>query len=576
MKTWFRCFAVLILIAARSADAKIWTYRLKVVDESRYDLAAGEGLTLARLNELTTVRELKVERDDADSSAPTLANSAFRICRQECSGAEALPPAVPSRIEGSVAEFIYATDSSEFRQANLFYHLNQMWNYFEKLGYQKRFSGPVLVRADRRVRQLLFKHEMNNNAYFDPQDNSLNFVPSQNIAFLNGSGEMKFLDSANDPVVMAHELGHLVLNDLVGMVDFPEFAGMHEGIADYFAFNRYQTDSMGIIFGAGKPIRRGHGTASYRIGLEAHDRGLVYVQTLMDLRDEWSAANIRSSMDSALLRSFGCLKEALFRTLPLGLSCLLKSAASDGAIDAGTRTRLISKADAHGLSVKRFEESPPDLPPTLTKDAEIVWKLEANVGGNGGEPSTTWTKIEGARLNDAVGWFIVSGRANDQTPFSQPTFVQVDMQTAQVYRSWSENRQEITYANRGNSKSAVDNALSIERQLESQRGAYQQLASSGEGAYLSTEDVQLKIGDVTLPASVSKVNAFLLNPLLRLAGLNFQIQRIEFAKAKSDAPILQAFPIVQQFFDVSIGGDASPSYRLIFRTDVTLVRIGNR
>ncbi|MBO9668096.1 MAG: hypothetical protein J7501_14945, partial [Bdellovibrio sp.] len=235
-------FLTLVMMFTTSAHAAEWTYRLKVIDESKYNSLLGKKLKESDLEAVTAIREIKVQAGSTLPS-PALQNDVFLICQVQCPGEQgAMPAAKPTKINGNVVEFNYPVESEQFRQVNLFYHLNLSWNKFAELGYKPTFQNQIKIRSDRKIQQLMEKGDMSNNAFFDNEDNSLNFVPSKAVLILKGLlGKVNYIDTAYDPIVMAHELTHLVLNDSIGRVPNSDFGGIHEGLADFFALNFYKT-----------------------------------------------------------------------------------------------------------------------------------------------------------------------------------------------------------------------------------------------------------------------------------------------------------------------------------------------
>src|SRR4051794_25490407 len=112
-----------ILSYTAAASAKEWTYRLKVIDETRYETLLNQPLTEQSLESVTVIREIKVQAGGNRLPAPVLSNGRFTVCNNKCG--DAALEAKPTAVRGNVVEFIYPLDTPEFRQTNVFYHLNQ-------------------------------------------------------------------------------------------------------------------------------------------------------------------------------------------------------------------------------------------------------------------------------------------------------------------------------------------------------------------------------------------------------------------------------------------------------------------
>lgn len=210
-----------------------------------------------------------------------MSDTLVKTCLEKCSEAKAgaAPSKIIAQAGNNLAEFIFPVASSEFRQVSVFFFVHQSMDYIKTLGWHPSLKLPIVSQVDIHVKDLTFKAEMGNNAFYSSADKTLNFIPSRLTKSLKGS-ELDYLDTAYDQVVIVHEFGHLVLYDILGTLENSNYLGMKEGMADFFALNMYHTSDQGIIFGKGTQIRTAIGNRAYQIGLEAHDRGLVLEQGL--------------------------------------------------------------------------------------------------------------------------------------------------------------------------------------------------------------------------------------------------------------------------------------------------------
>ncbi len=536
------------------AHAAEWTYRLKVIDETKYNSLLGQKLKVEDLNAITTVREIKVQGGDTLAS-PALQNEIFQICQVQCPGEKgAMATAKPTKINGRVVEFIYPVDSEQFRQANLFYHLNYSWKKFAELGYKPNFQKQIKVRSDRKLEQLLQKGDMSNNAFFDDTDNSLNFVPSKNVLILLGLlGKMNFIDTAYDPIVMGHELTHLVLNDSIGMVPSGGFGGIHEGLADFFALNFYKTTKQGIIFGAGKPIRDAVGKTQYKVGMEAHDSGLVLVQSLFEMESALAKSASSQEITQAAFDSLPCLKTEYHRILPTVIACFLEQPLARNQQDT-----LVRFAENHKIPAKSYMNATTELPANYRMTSYII-TLDSLNGQN-----LDYAKIETGSANEELGLFRVQTKSSKTGAFSSPTYVLAHLPSGQIFSSWDQQGQRINFSNHKDYKGVAENAHTIEMQIELQKG---DVADAGSQSKEEGKRIDYKIGNSSYPAlqvKMGKVTLWTMNAILKATGMNMHMYAYQTVTAQNPGlDILKTFPVLYSHEDMSMG-----SGKHVLRADI--------
>ncbi|QDK46214.1 hypothetical protein DOM22_14100 [Bdellovibrio sp. ZAP7] len=525
------------------AQAAEWTYRLKVIDETKYNSLVGKKLTEVGLESVTTVREIKVQSSGSLPS-PALQNQNFIICQEQCPGDKGeKPTAKPSKINGNVVEFIYPVTSEQFRQVNLFYHLNFAWDKFAELGYRPNFQKQIKVRSDRKITQLLQNGEMNNNAFFDDTDNSLNFVPSKTVAVLFGLlGKYNFLDTALDPIVMAHELSHLVIHDSMGRVPGNDFSGIHEGMADFFALNFYRTTHQGVIFGAGKPIRDAVGKAQYKVGMEAHDRGLVLVQSMFDMESILAKSASVLEITKDAFDSLSCVKGEYHRLLPTMIACFI-----DQPVARDQQATLVKLAENHSIPVKSYMNATRELP-TVAMTSYMI--LLDSVGGDDME----YAKIETGSVNGSLGLFRVQTKSTKSGEYSDPTYILAHLTSGEVFSSWDTQGQRINFNNSAAYKGAANNANTVENRIELEKGG---VTESSSQANEKGKIIQYQVGKTTVQAKQTKfgkMGLFTMNMLMKATGMNMKFHAYEEIKAENPKlDILKTFPTLYSNIDVTLG-----------------------
>jgi hypothetical protein len=121
--------------------------------------------------------------------------------------------------------------------------------------------------------------KMKNNAFFNPADTTLSFLPASN-SWLYNITKGKINRSGYDPSVISHEASHFFFNHLFPNAINNEISGFNEGFADYIANLHLNNPKVGLIMLRGKALRDasslvdGSGQLkTYAPKLEAHDLG---------------------------------------------------------------------------------------------------------------------------------------------------------------------------------------------------------------------------------------------------------------------------------------------------------------
>jgi hypothetical protein len=174
----------------------------------------------------------------------------------------------------------------QLEQQNVYYWLTQFYSLAKKrfdLSVEKR----VKVMVDRNVKDPGTSKKMKNNAFFNPADGSLSFLPAKNSLLAKIFGEGKINRSGFDPSVVAHEAGHSLFHVLFPNAVNPEIDGFNEGFADYMANILLDDAKVGVVMLRGKALRDSESLTdssgamkSYVPGQEAHDMGERFATAL--------------------------------------------------------------------------------------------------------------------------------------------------------------------------------------------------------------------------------------------------------------------------------------------------------
>ncbi|MFP5387528.1 MAG: hypothetical protein ACLGHN_15735, partial [Bacteriovoracia bacterium] len=132
---------------------------------------------------------------------------------------------------------------------------------------------------------------MKNNAFFNPRDISLSFLPaSNNLLFKLLGGKIN--RSGFDPSVVAHEASHYLFHHLFPNPVNDEIGGLNEGFADYVANIFLQNPKVGLVMMHGKSMRDSSAMIdkdgklkTYAPGMEVHDLGERVAYALWQSRE---------------------------------------------------------------------------------------------------------------------------------------------------------------------------------------------------------------------------------------------------------------------------------------------------
>jgi len=175
-------------------------------------------------------------------------------------------------------------------QANVYFWLSSYFNFLEsRLNY--RPSKFLKVITNRELRDETAGKVMKNNAFFNPGDISLSFLPaSKNLMFKLMGGKIN--RSGFDPSVIVHEASHYLFHHLLPNTVNDEIGGLNEGFADYMANIFLNNSKMGLVMLHGKVLRDSAVEVdsagrfkTYAPKMEVHDLGERISLALWKTRD---------------------------------------------------------------------------------------------------------------------------------------------------------------------------------------------------------------------------------------------------------------------------------------------------
>lgn len=198
--------------------------------------------------------------------------SLFAVCHQNCNNEE-----IFRLRNGEITE----KDKSNWdvvEQSSVYYWLNKYFNFLDQK-IQYRPDQYLKVMTNRELRDETRGKKMNNNAFFNPADVTLSFLPAKNSLFFKMMGG-KMNRSGFDPSVVVHEASHYLFHHLFANPVNDEIGGLNEGFADYMANIFLNNPKIGLVMLHGRALRDsstqvdGKGSIKmYEPGMEVHDLG---------------------------------------------------------------------------------------------------------------------------------------------------------------------------------------------------------------------------------------------------------------------------------------------------------------
>lgn len=219
-----------------------------------------------------------------------LQNDRFVVCYGECAAAQ------PVSISRDQAKDDYVVNSTAtagllarpsslaaLKTANVYYWVNRLMDELQSVNF--RPARRIVVRVDRDVVDPSGGTAMTNNAFFNPKDWTLSFLPVRAKRGLMAT-QVTLTSPALDPSVAMHETMHSVFEQAIGPILNREIGGLHEAFADYFALDVLNDHRLGVVFAAGTPVRRADVILKYKTGMPSHDLGNVVAAALWKIRGQ--------------------------------------------------------------------------------------------------------------------------------------------------------------------------------------------------------------------------------------------------------------------------------------------------
>ncbi|HXH76236.1 MAG TPA: hypothetical protein VNJ08_14795 [Bacteriovoracaceae bacterium] len=196
----------------------------------------------------------------------------FSVCYMNC-GREDL-----FNVEKGTLKYGTSDHWDIVEQANVYYWLNRYFNFIDERFFYRPASF-LKTYTNRDIKNEEGSKKLTNNAFFNPKDQTLSFLPAKNSFFFK-LRHGKISRSGFDPSVIIHEASHYFFHQLFPAPINTEIDGLNEGFADYMANILLDNPKVGLVMLHGKAIRdssalldnEGHAKV-YHPKLEAHSLG---------------------------------------------------------------------------------------------------------------------------------------------------------------------------------------------------------------------------------------------------------------------------------------------------------------
>jgi hypothetical protein len=178
-----------------------------------------------------------------------------------------------SNAEAVDNKFVYPYGNTHFEEANVYYHMNVIHNFFkENYGYSE---------LDKPMKTTVHYGDEYDNAFFSPW--------GQYFCFGDGN---KFNNLAVEASVIYHEYTHALSYEMAGLGNYGEAGGMNEALSDYFGNTITNDPEIGewVMNKIGKPYMRScindtHYPEDY--AGECHHDSLMFSAPLWEMRERF-------------------------------------------------------------------------------------------------------------------------------------------------------------------------------------------------------------------------------------------------------------------------------------------------
>lgn len=191
-------------------------------------------------------------------------------------------------------DFDFSPTDPAFHETSVFFHAQEMHNYFNELGYHWHLPNPLTLVLNIGADEADFDV---NNAFYQPSSSSKGLNNGPIIVVGEGNGYV-LKNLTLDADVISHEFSHHVIFEHLNDTSNYETLTLHEGLADFFTFARTGDSCLGesicplyspFCIEQGACLRSGNNTVRFgdstyqSWGHQPHFQGQLISATLWDL-----------------------------------------------------------------------------------------------------------------------------------------------------------------------------------------------------------------------------------------------------------------------------------------------------
>ncbi len=324
MKPWFSFLLLSAVVFASSAQADLVLPVVSKYQETA-DPAVFRGTSPGNVPRNLVTYERIPEPDRMFSSPYPEVYFQDRnvvVCYRSCEERQYIYPARKGNGDWKV-ELLPVRNARErehFRRVvkltSTYYWMSKTFERLERLGLFVPSRPVKVIVDDTQAVDMMYGTVETDNAFYNNADGIHMLKASRKMLerFALSLMGLKFKDSALDPSIGIHELGHFIFEEMTGLT-LNHNGDIHEAIADYIAATTLNTPVIGSIFGSGKPLREFSELERFECPkaerdqeadcAEVHEVGEKMVSLLWHIRSQFSDPVLADRVVFAAARRFG-------------------------------------------------------------------------------------------------------------------------------------------------------------------------------------------------------------------------------------------------------------------------------
>ena len=376
----------------------------------------------------------------------------FVVCYVNCSGADQFRLSSGTSKQLSPAGKMDEQDIIETN--NVYYWLS---NYSDYLKTNFDFSPKwfLEVYTNHIIRDENNGKTLKNNAFYNPMNNSLSFLPAtDNWLFKLTGGRVN--RSGFDPSVVLHETSHFFFEHLFQNPVNDEIKGLNEGFADYMANTFLNNPKIGLVMLQGKTLRDSSSKLdsegkikTYAPRMEAHDLGERVAYALWKSR---AAVSDKIGFDKMVIESVMQLSQNAFATVhdfkKIIVARMTHELSTMEAIDAVTLWEGVFPGSATEVASTDFMSQPRKNKSYMGfKIRQIISEsLGKQMGIKERELKTNFTIVDQQSVSDNQDAVLVAAENADET-VTTPYWIVIDQKKNNIVAAYTVDKKLVSGRN---------------------------------------------------------------------------------------------------------------------------------